>query len=333
MIAAVEITPWHWIGFIVFVLFFLALDLGAFHRRARAVKFKEAAAWSALWVALAMLFAAGMFFWRAREEAIQFTTGYVIELSLSLDNILVIALLFAWFRVPAEFQHRLLFWGVLGALVMRGAMIAVGVALIHEFDWVLYLFGAFLVFAGAKMFFSKQEMVQPEKNLVLRLVRKVFPVAPDFDGQKFFTRFNGRFALTPLALVLLLVETTDLIFAVDSVPAVFSVTRKAFIVFTSNVFAILGLRSLYFLLVGPLFENRTVRRAGLHRRENAARSARPSGAVVSNRNPHDRLAARRGGDFVHFHRAVRHRRPAREEIEPRMNTDEAGCINDLWIVG
>jgi tellurite resistance protein TerC len=252
MIAAVEITPWHWIGFIVFVLFFLALDLGAFHRRARAVKFKEAAAWSALWVALAMLFAAGMFLWRTREEAIQFTTGYVIELSLSLDNILVIALLFAWFRVPAEFQHRLLFWGVLGALVMRGAMIAVGVALIHEFDWVLYLFGAFLIIAGAKMFFSKQEMVQPEKNLVLRLVRKVFPVAPGFDGQKFFTRFNGRFALTPLALVLLLVETTDLIFAVDSVPAVFSVTRKAFIVFTSNVFAILGLRSMYFLLVGAL---------------------------------------------------------------------------------
>jgi len=248
----VEITPWHWIGFIVFVLFFLALDLGAFHRRARSVKFKEAAAWSALWVALAMLFAAGMFFWRTREDAIQFTTGYVIELSLSLDNILVIALIFAWFRVPVEFQHRLLFWGVLGALVMRGAMIAVGVALIHQFDWVLYVFGAFLVFAGAKMFFSKQEMVQPEKNLVLRLVRKFFPVARDYDGQKFLTRLDGRLALTPLALVLLLVETTDLIFAVDSVPAVFSVTRKAFIVFTSNVFAILGLRSMYFLLVGAL---------------------------------------------------------------------------------
>ena len=154
--------------------------------------------------------------------------------------------------MPAEFQHRLLFWGILGALVMRGAMIAVGVALIHQFDWVLYVFGAFLVFAGVKMFFSKQEMVRPEKNLVLRLVRKFFPVAPDFDGQKFFTRLGGRFALTPLALVLLLVETTDLIFAVDSVPAVFSVTRKAFIVFTSNVFAILGLRSMYFLLAGAL---------------------------------------------------------------------------------
>jgi tellurite resistance protein TerC len=248
----VEITPWHWIGFIVFVLFFLALDLGAFHRRPRAVKFKEALAWSALWVALALAFAGSMTWWRGNADAEAFTTGYVIELSLSLDNILVIALIFAWFRVPAEFQHRLLFWGILGALVMRGAMIAVGVALIHEFDWVLYVFGAFLVFAGAKMFFSKQEMVQPEKNLALRLVRKLFPVAQNFDGQKFFTRLDGRFALTPLALVLLLVETTDLIFAVDSVPAVFSVTRKAFIVFTSNVFAILGLRSMYFLLVGAL---------------------------------------------------------------------------------
>ena len=174
------------------------------------------------------------------------------RISLSLDNILVIALIFAWFRVPAEFQHRLLFWGILGALVMRGAMIAAGAALIHQFDWVLYVFGAFLVFAGAKMFFSKQEMVRPEKNLVLRLVRKIFPVAPDFAGRKLFTRLDGRLALTPLALVLLLVETTDLIFAVDSVPAVFSVTRKAFIVFTSNVFAILGLRSMYFLLVGAL---------------------------------------------------------------------------------
>jgi tellurite resistance protein TerC len=248
----VEITPWHWIGFIACVLIFIALDLGAFHRHSRVVKFREAAAWSALWVALALAFAFSMVFWRGRADAEAFTTGYVIELSLSLDNILVIALIFAWFRVPAEFQHRLLFWGVLGALVMRGAMIAVGVALIHQFDWVLYIFGAFLVFAGAKMFFSKQEMVKPEKNLVLQLVRKFFPVSPDLDGRKFFTRIGGRFALTPLALVLLLVETTDLIFAVDSVPAVFSVTRKAFIVFTSNVFAILGLRSMYFLLVGAL---------------------------------------------------------------------------------
>jgi TerC family integral membrane protein len=248
----VAITPWHWAAFILCVLIFLALDLGLFHRRAHVVKFKEALAWTAVWFALAMLFAGAMAYWRGREEAIQFTAGYVIEFSLSLDNILVIALIFAWFRVPRELQHRLLFLGILGALVMRGLMIAAGVALIHEFAWVLYLFGAFLLFAGIKMLFSRKALVEPEKNLALRLARKLFPVTPDFIGGKFFTRLDGRFALTPLALVLLLVETTDLIFAVDSVPAVFSVTRKAFIVFTSNVFAILGLRSLYFLLAGAL---------------------------------------------------------------------------------
>jgi tellurite resistance protein TerC len=246
-----EITPAHWIAFILCVLFFLALDLGAFHRRARVVKFREALAWSIFWFALAMLFAGAMAFWRNRDEAIQFTTGYVIELSLSLDNILVIALIFAWFRVPLEFQHRVLFWGILGALIMRGAMIAAGVALINRFDWVLYIFGAFLVLTGIKMLFSKKEM-QPEKNPALQITKKLFPISPDFDGQKFFTKLGGKSALTPLALVLLLVETTDLIFAVDSVPAVFSITRQAFIVFTSNVFAILGLRSMYFLLAGAL---------------------------------------------------------------------------------
>ena len=248
----VEITPWHWAGFILCVLIFLALDLGLFHRRARVVKFKEAAAWSAVWFALAMAFAGAMAHWRGREEAVQFTTGYIIELSLSLDNILVIALIFAWFRIPVQFQHRLLFWGIFGALVMRGAMIAAGAELIRQFDWVLYVFGAFLVFAGFKMLFSGQETVQPEKSLALRLARKCFAVTPDLDGRRFFTRLDGRLALTPLALVLLLIETTDLIFAVDSVPAVFSVTRTAFIVFTSNIFAIIGLRSMYFLLAGAL---------------------------------------------------------------------------------
>ena len=248
----VEITPWHWAGFILCVLAFLALDLGLFHRRARVVKFREAAAWSAVWFALAMAFAGAMAHWRGPEEAIQFTTGYIIELSLSLDNILVIALIFAWFRIPVQFQHRLLFWGILGALVMRGLMIAAGAELISRFDWVLYVFGAFLVFTGVKMLFSGKETVQPEKNLALRLARKLFAVSPDLAGQKFFTRLEGRFALTPLAVVLLLIETTDLIFAVDSVPAVFSVTRKAFIVFTSNIFAIIGLRSMYFLLAGAL---------------------------------------------------------------------------------
>jgi tellurite resistance protein TerC len=252
MIGLIQITPWHWAAFILFVLFFLALDLGVFHRGSHTLKFKEAFAWSALWFLLAMLFAGALFFLRGREESVQFTTGYLIELSLSLDNILVIALIFSAFRVPPEFQHRVLFWGILGALVMRGAMIAVGVALIHRFGWLLYVFGAFLVFTGVKMSFSDKDAIDPEKNPVLRLARKFFSVTPDFAGRKFFTRTGGRFLLTPLALVLLLVETTDLIFAVDSVPAVFSVTQNAFIVFTSNVFAILGLRSLYFVLAGAL---------------------------------------------------------------------------------
>ncbi|HEY5231994.1 MAG TPA: TerC family protein [Verrucomicrobiae bacterium] len=244
--------PWHWAGFIVCVLIFLALDLGVFHRGSRIVKFKEALAWSALWFTLAMIFAAAMFYWRGRKESVQFTTGYLIELSLSLDNILVIALIFAWFRVPAELQHRVLFWGILGALAMRGAMIAAGAALINRFDGVLYVFGVFLVFTGVKMIFSRNEALHPEKNIALHLAKKLFPVADGFEGGKFFTRLDGKFALTPLALVLLLVETTDLVFAVNSVPAVFSITRKAFIVFTSNVFAILGLRSMYFLLAGAI---------------------------------------------------------------------------------
>lgn len=247
-----EIKPWCWFGFIVCVLFFLAMDLGLFHRRPRVVKFKEALAWTALWFALAMLFAGILASWRGREAAVQFTAGYIIELSLSLDNVLVIALIFAWFRVPPAFQHRLLFLGILGALVMRGVMIGAGVALIREFEWMLYLFGAFLVFAGGKMLLGREKMVKPENNLALRLARRLFPVALQFDGAKYFTRLEGRRALTPLALTLVLVETSDLVFALDSVPAVFSVTREAFIVFTSNIFAILGLRSLYFLLAGAL---------------------------------------------------------------------------------
>ena len=248
----IPISPWHWTGFIICILIFLALDLGLFHRRPHAVKFKEALAWTLLWFALAMVFAGAMAHWRGREEAVQFTAGYLIEFSLSLDNVLVIALIFSWFKVPREFQHRLLFWGIIGALVMRGAMIAVGVTLIHEFEWILYLFGALLVFAGFKMLLTGEKLVQPEKSHALRLAHKWFPVTTDFTGGKFITRVNGRLALTPMTMVLLVVETSDLIFAVDSVPAVFSVTRQAFIVFTSNVFAILGLRSLYFVLAGAL---------------------------------------------------------------------------------
>ena len=252
MSALIEITAWHWAGFIGCVLFFLALDLGVFHRQAHVVKFKEALAWTTVWFTLAMLFAAGLVPLRGKTEAIEFVTGYIIELSLSMDNVFVIALIFTYFRVPPQFQHRVLFWGILGALIMRGVMIAAGAALISRFMWTLYLFGAFLVFTGVKMLFVSDDGVHPEKNILLRLTRKLFPVTVDFHGQKFAIHEAGRFTLTPLALVLVVVETTDLIFAVDSIPAIFAVTQKPFIVFTSNVFAILGLRSLYFVLAGAI---------------------------------------------------------------------------------
>jgi tellurite resistance protein TerC len=189
---------------------------------------------------------------RGRTEAVQFVTGYLIELSLSMDNVFVIALIFAYFRVPSQYQHRVLFWGILGALIMRGLLIAAGAVLIQRFMWTLYLFGAFLVFTGVKMLFVSDAEVHPERNAVLRLAKKLFRVTPELHGQKFSARSNGTFMLTPLALVLLMVETTDLIFAVDSIPAIFAVTTKPFIVFTSNVFAILGLRSLYFVLAGAI---------------------------------------------------------------------------------
>jgi tellurite resistance protein TerC len=251
MLAVVEITWWHWAGFIAAVIVFLALDLGIFHQKAHSVKFREALLWSAVWFCLAMLFALWLKPTRGQREALEFLTGYLIELSLSMDNVFVMALIFAYFRVPSEHQHRVLFWGILGALVMRGAMIGAGVALITFLHWVLYLFGAFLVYSGIKMLLVETE-VHPEKNRVVLLARKLYPVAPAMDGQKFFTTWNGKRALTPLALVLLMVETTDLIFALDSIPAIFAVTKKPFIVFTSNVFAILGLRSLYFVLEGAI---------------------------------------------------------------------------------
>ncbi len=247
MLATVEITPWHWIGFIVCVVFFLALDLGVFHRKAHVVRFREALMWTAIWFALAIGFAFLLRPARGEKESLEFLTGYLIELSLSMDNVFVIALIFGYFRVPPQYQHRVLFWGILGALLMRGLMIGVGAALIDWLDWILYVFGAFIVYTGVKMMFVQSD-VDPEKNKVIRLARKFFPVAPHFDGQNFRTQWNGRMALTPLALVLLMVETTDLIFAFDSIPAIFAVTRSPFIVFTSNVFAILGLRSLYFVL-------------------------------------------------------------------------------------
>jgi tellurite resistance protein TerC len=251
MFALVDITCWHWIGFIACVLVFLALDLGVFHRRAHIVQFKEALIWTAVWFSLAMLFALLLKPLRGDKESLQFVTGYLIEISLSMDNVFVIALIFAYFGIPREYQHRVLYWGILGALIMRGLMIGLGIALISLVDWVLYVFGAFLLYSGFKMLFVPPQ-VHPEKNRVVQWVRMLYPITPQLDGKKFITVWEGRRALTPLALVLLMVETTDLLFAVDSVPAVFAVTRKPFIVFTSNVFAILGLRSLYFLLAGAI---------------------------------------------------------------------------------
>ncbi len=248
MLAITEIAPWHYAGFIVAVLFFLALDLGVFHRQARVIRFKEALGWTAVWFALAMAFSGLVLQMRGREEALQFITGYIIELSLSMDNVFVIALIFTYFKVPLQYQHRLLFWGIIGALLMRGLMIGVGAAAIKQFTSILYLFGAFLVFTGIKMLFSDDDGVEPEKNWAIKLARRFYPISKDFDGQKFTTHQDGKFMLTPLALVLLMVETTDLIFAVDSIPAIFAITQKTFIVFTSNIFAILGLRSLYFVL-------------------------------------------------------------------------------------
>ncbi len=252
MLAFIEISVWHWVGFVIAILFLLALDLGLFHRSAREVKIKEAMFWTALWFSLAMVFAWALVLIRGHQEALEFVTGYIIELSLSMDNVFAIALIFGFFRIPGLQQHRVLFWGIVGALLMRGIMIGAGAALIQKFHFVLYLFGAFLVYTGIKMTMAKEEGVHPEKNPLIRLARKFFPVSHELHGQKFTTTLNGRKALTPLALVLVMVETTDLIFALDSIPAIFAVTQKPFIVFTSNVFAILGLRSLYFVLAGAI---------------------------------------------------------------------------------
>ncbi|MGD0812361.1 MAG: TerC family protein [Verrucomicrobiota bacterium] len=248
----VPITLWHWTGFILVILLFLALDLGFFHRSNRADTSRQAVLWSVGWFFLAVLFARGLRVWRGPEESLEFLTAYFVEFSLSMDNVAAIALIFTFFAVPARYQHRLLFQGIFGALVLRGVMIGLGVTLIHAFQWTLYLLGAFLIFTGLKWGCSKQPSVRPENNLVLRLARRILPVSSDYDGDKLLTRVGGRRALTPLALVLLMVETADLIFAVDSIPAVLAVTQKPFIVFTSNVFAILGLRSLYFAVAGAI---------------------------------------------------------------------------------
>jgi tellurite resistance protein TerC len=243
---------WLWIGFNVFVLFLLALDLGVFHRHAHAVSMKEAGIWSAVWISLALIFNAGLYVFTGPGPAMEFFTGYVIEKSLSVDNIFVFVLIFTYFKVPDMYQHRVLLWGVLGALVMRAALIFAGTALIERFHWIMYFFGGFLLITGIKMAFQKHEAGDPSKSWVVRTFKRLMPVSDEYDGDHFFTVKNGVRYATPLLLVLVMVESSDLIFAADSIPAIFAVTTDPFLVYTSNVFAILGLRSLYFLLANAV---------------------------------------------------------------------------------
>jgi tellurite resistance protein TerC len=241
-----------WVVFNVFVLGILALDLLVLHRKAHAVSLREAAAWSCAWVSLALIFGLGVYYFRGAEKGLEFLTGYVIEWSLSVDNLFVFLVIFSYFAVPAVYQHRVLFWGILGALVLRATFIATGTALLANFHWMIYVFGGFLIFTGVKLLFAGEEKIEPEKNPAVLLVRRFMKVTPDYEGQRFFIRRQGKLWATPLFLVLVVVETTDVIFAVDSIPAIFAITLDPFIVYTSNVFAILGLRALFFLLAGVM---------------------------------------------------------------------------------
>ena len=243
---------WLWLGFALFVLSMLYIDLAVFHRKAHVVGIWEAAAWYSVWLALALLFAAGVFLWLGRDKGLEFVTSYTVELSLSIDNVFVFLVIFAEFGIPARYQHRVLFYGILGALVMRGIFIGAGVALLDQFDWLVYLFGAFLLFTAVRLALRRDREADPRRNPIVRVARRWFRISSDYDEQRFFTRRNGVLMATPLFLALLVVESTDVIFAVDSVPAVLSITRDPFIVYTSNVFAILGLRALFFLMSGFL---------------------------------------------------------------------------------
>lgn len=245
-----EINGFVWAGFLLFVLLMLALDLGVFHRKSHEVKIKEALAWSAVWISLALIFNAGVYFYLGKEKAIEFLTGYVIEKSLSVDNLFVFIMVFSYFNVDTKYQHKVLFWGILGALIMRAIFIFAGVALIQQFHWIIYVFGAFLIFTGIKMLVQKNEEVSPDKNPLVRLFKRFFPVTDTMHGDRFFVKINAKTVATPLFIVLLIIEFTDLIFAVDSIPAILAISTDTFIIFTSNVFAILGLRALYFALAG-----------------------------------------------------------------------------------
>ena len=244
------INVYFWIGFHVFIFAMLALDLGVFHKKSHKVSVKEAVIWTLIWISAAMLFNVLIYFELGKINALEFFTGYVIEKSLSVDNIFVFILIFSYFAVKEEYQHKVLFWGVLGALVMRAIFIFTGVALINKFHWIVLIFGGFLVYSGIHMLFQKETAVNPEKNAVVRFFRKFLPVTEDYHGDKLFVRQNNKLYATPLFLVLLVIESSDLIFAVDSIPAILAITQDQLIVYTSNIFAILGLRSLYFVVAG-----------------------------------------------------------------------------------
>jgi len=239
-----------WIIFNVFVLIMLALDLGVFHRKSHDVSVKEALTWTVVWVFLALIFNVIIYYWRGQQQALEFFTGYLVEKALSVDNIFVFIMIFTYFQIPTKYQHKVLFWGIIGALIMRVIFIFAGVALIERFHFTIYFFGALLIFTGFKMFNHSNSKIDPDKNPVLKFFKKFMPVTPTLHEDKFFIKIDGRRFATPLFLVLILIETTDLIFAVDSIPAILAITQDQFIVYTSNVFAILGLRSLYFALAG-----------------------------------------------------------------------------------
>jgi tellurite resistance protein TerC len=245
-------TPSLWIGFTLFILTLLALDLGVFHRKAHAVGMKEALIWSLVWISLAFLFNAGVYSWFGPERGLEFLTGFLIEKALAVDNIFVFVVLFSYFNVPAALQHKVLFWGILGALLMRAVFITLGGVLLQQFHWVMYVFGAFLILTGVKLLVQKDAEMHPERNPLFLLFMRFVPTLPAYRGERFFVRQSGRWYATPLFVVLAAVEVTDLVFAIDSIPAIFAVTSDPFIVYTSNIFAILGLRSLYFLLAGVI---------------------------------------------------------------------------------
>jgi len=243
---------WAWGVFLLVVIAMLMVDLGVFHRKAHVLSMREATIWSIVWVVVALVFNAIVWVWLGHQKALEFFTGYLVEKALSADNIFVFAVLFNYFAVPPEYRHRVLFWGVLGAIVFRLTFILAGTALLKKFHWVVYIFGIIVIVSGIKLLMRKDEEIDPERNPVLRLARRFLPITPNYHGQKFFVRLNGKFMATPLTLVLLVVESTDIVFAIDSIPAIFAITRDPFIVFTSNVCAILGLRALYFLLEGMI---------------------------------------------------------------------------------